>query len=61
MVVVAFILTWLPDIYDKFFGTLTTSSDSESAFFIGRFGDRFHAIVANITGHSGLKYSYSAL
>jgi len=44
----------LPGIYDKFFGG---NSNPNQTFAPNRLGDRFHAIVANITGHSGLLFA----
>jgi len=41
----------LPGIYDKLFGGINKNPNRASAS--SRFGDRFNAVVAYITGHPG--------
>ena len=49
MTLVSFVL---PGIYDMFFGGINNNPNNRP-FASSRFGDRVHAVVANITGHTG--------
>ncbi len=52
-----FRLSGLTAMYDKFFGAAIISSSNphyqQAVFSVKVVGDRFNAIVANITAHSG--------